>query len=114
MAIQVQNITPDYRKIFRDILTEKFPEIKGKYDSILNKEQLVALDVIFLNNDIFSNSKYFKGGKYRSYKENDIIQILNFQLQFELTNTELAKRFNLSRNSVTKWKKLFSIINFNK
>ncbi len=70
-----------------------------------------VLDVIKLNQLIFS----FEGKeitqfnqRQRSYDEASILEILEFQKKNGYNNTELAHKFNLSRNSVAKWKKMFN------
>lgn len=45
--------------------------------------------------------------KHRSYSKSDIIKILNHQKKNQLNNSQLARHFGLSRNTVTKWKRLF-------
>ena len=100
---------PDYKKIYTDILDKKFPEKKSQYMLILQKKELSVLDVIRLNNDIFgvsdSETELFNQ-KHRSYSETDIIEILEYQKKHRLNNIQLAKHFKLSRNTVSKWKKM--------
>lgn len=73
---------------------------------LLSKRKLLATDVIELNQKIFGNTA---NEKHRSYKRTDILQILEYQKKHKLNNTQLARQFNLSRNSVRKWKKIFLI-----
>jgi len=102
---------PDYKKIYTDILNIKYPHKKEICASIMKKEVLNGIDVINLNKRIFDISKEaeMESQKHRSYREADIIRILRFQKQKKLNNSEVAQFFNLSRNTVTKWKKTFVV-----
>lgn len=101
--------TPDYKRIYNDIIHLKFPHLKGKYHLELKKKKLSTLDVLDINAKIFG-----KPGKdterinqrHRSYNQSDILTILNYQQKNQLNNSELALHFKLSRNTVTKWKKI--------
>lgn len=103
---------PDYRKIYTDILDKKFPHKKQEFTELLNKPFLSAIEIIELNEKMFGKadgkSENFNQ-KYRSYHTSDILRILNYQKKYNLNNTQLANHFKLSRNSVAKWKKMFSV-----
>jgi len=111
--IQEVGRKPDYRKIYSDIIQLKHPE-KGKYcEDILSKEQISDLDVIKLNDIIFSHQSkksQISNQKHRAYNEQAILQMLNYQKKNNLNNTQLAVYFKLSRNTVAKWKKIYKII----
>ena len=98
--------SPDYKLIFTDILDKKFPHKKEKCQILLKKKNLSAMDIIELNNNIF-NTPDRENQKYRSYSKSDILKILDYQKKHKLNNSQLSKHFKLSRNSVTKWKKMF-------
>lgn len=104
---------PDYVRIYSDIIQMKYPEKYEICKDLLSKKQLDALEVITLNNRIFgTGKKYLSGnGKYRSYDHKAIMKILNHQRKFNLSNIQLAKHFGLSRNTVSKWKKNYSLLN---
>lgn len=115
MDIQIQKITPPhYKKIYTDILNKKHPDKKEECKTLLDKENLSVLDVIKLNRIIFGfvdkETESFNQ-KHRSYTKSDILQILNHQKKYNLNNTQLALHFKLSRNTVTKWKKMFLVYN---
>jgi DNA-binding transcriptional regulator YiaG len=44
--------------------------------------------------------------KFRSYKIPDIQKILDYQNKYQLNNSQFANHFQLSRNTVAKWKKM--------
>ncbi|MDN3693651.1 helix-turn-helix domain-containing protein [Chryseobacterium tructae] len=101
--------TPNYQKIFNDILTLKFPEKKEELKEMISKKELSYLDVIEINNRIFEVHREARDNqKHRSYDKETILSILSFQKEKHLNNSELAQHFKLSRNTVTKWRRLFA------
>lgn len=103
----MQKQLPNYKLIYEDMINKKFPHMKKICQTILDKNELSYLDVIKLNNIIFGNKKKFNQ-RLRSYNKVTILEILKYQKENNLNNTELARHFNLSRNSVSKWKIYFS------
>ncbi|SHF72206.1 transposase [Chryseobacterium vrystaatense] len=102
---------PDYKKIYTDILRFKHPEKKEECESILSKHTFSVQDVININRIIFGNtaaSNLSRNQKHRSYDQNTILEILDYQKKNKLNNTQLANHFRLSKNTVTKWRKIFS------
>lgn len=102
--------TPDYHRIYNDIIDKKYPEKKEACKALLNKKELSVLDIIELNNKIFGlpdRATETFNQKHRSYDTSAILKILDYQKTYKLNNSELAQHFKLSRNTVTKWKKLF-------
>ena len=68
------------------------------------------MDVITLNAKIFKlNDKETLdfNQKHKSYDQETILQILTYQNKEKLNNIQLANHFNLSRNTVSKWKRLY-------
>lgn len=103
---------PDYKRIYTDILNTRFPHKKNACKSLLNKDVLSHLDVIELNTIIFGEvtSESWKFNKrHRSYNQHTIIEILQYQKENKLSNSQLASHFKLSRNTVARWKKLFAL-----
>lgn len=106
------NTTPDYKAIYKDILNYKFPDKAEECLWLLDKKQLSALDILKLNKKIFGTADKQSekaSQKHRSYRKTDILQILDYQKKNKLNNVELARHFNLSRNTVAKWKKMFVV-----
>lgn len=106
-------MTPDYKLIYTDIIKEKYPhkindlKIKSKIDNINN-----VLDILALNEFIFEDTDQnieIENQKLRSYDENSILKILLYQKSHNLNNTEVSNHFKMSRNTLTKWKKIFKI-----
>lgn len=103
---------PNYKNIYTDIILKKFPQKLEDCFSILNKRDLSDLDVIDLNKKIFgisSRDTVRQNQKYRSYNRSTILDILNYQKKNHLNNSQLATHFQLSRNTVAKWKKMFVV-----
>lgn len=108
--VQKINAAPNYHKIYSDIIQLKYPEKEKYCQSILSKKELSALEVIMINDIIFS--KYKKENlvfnqMHRAYNKQTILEILNYQKNNKLNNSQLALHFKLSRNTVAKWKKLY-------
>jgi hypothetical protein len=106
----MEKSAPDYKKIYTDIILKKYPEKYQFCNSILQKEVLSVLDVIRLNDMIFTledlDTSQFNQ-KHRSYDKASIGEILEYQKKNRYTNTRMADEFKLSRNSIAKWKKIF-------
>lgn len=110
MDQQVQKIRPNYKKIYQDILNDKFPEKKDLLNIVLKKQKFTSLDIIEINQMIFglqTQEIFTENQKHRSYEKLDILQILDFQKKHHLTNSKVAQHFKVSRNSISKWKKIY-------
>lgn len=102
---------PNYKQIFSDMLNKKYPEKKAKLKLHLEKEHLSALDIIKINREI-SGTPYrtsLQNQKLRSYSQSDIFKILEYQKKKQINNTETAQHFKISRNTIAKWKKIYSV-----
>ena len=89
----MEKSSPNYKQIFKDILDRKYS----------------IVDVIEINTKIFGKGIINNSQKFRSYKKSDILNILDYQKENGLNNSQLANHFRLSRNTVSKWKKLFLV-----
>ncbi|GEM53504.1 helix-turn-helix domain-containing protein [Empedobacter brevis] len=100
----------DYKKLYTDIINKQNPEKITECEHLLNKEYLSVIDILIINKIIFgvNESKDFNlNQKFKSYTKQDIIQILDYQKIHSLNNTQLAKHFKISRNTIAKWRKIF-------
>lgn len=106
--IQKINVQPDFSRIYNDII-KLFPDKKNSCDHLLKKRNLSALEIIRLNKLIFGEndkeSELFNR-RHRCYKEIDIQCILEEKKRLALNNTQIAKRYNISRNTINKWNKI--------
>lgn len=104
--------SPDYIRIYSDLISKKHPDKTLPCERFLKKKKLTVLEVIKLNELIFENKTEKESSssnqKFRSYNKSAILEILNFQSKHNMNNSQLAIHFNLSRNTVAKWKKTFS------
>ena len=99
----------NYKQLFCDILEKKHPEKKQECLTFLDKFHSTAIDIIQTNEKIFDTGleEFSKNQRLRSYSETDISLILAYQKKKELNNSQLANHFNISRNTISKWRKLF-------
>ena len=106
----MENSTPDYHRIYNDIINKKYPARKEECKFLLNKQTLSVLDIIELNRRIFGLSDQLTEAfnqSHRSYNRSSILKILDYQEKNKLNNMQLARHFKLSRNTVARWRKLF-------
>lgn len=92
------------------MIAAKYPEKSGVCSKILKKNTLHVLDVIMLNGFLTDHSLTEKdkmNQKLKSYDQETIFKILEYQKKYQLNNIQLARHFKMSRNTVTKWKKLY-------
>src|SRR5690554_7894105 len=102
MDQQIQVKTPDYKQILWDILNLKYPERKEELTPILEKQNLSAVDVLEINQKIFGSYRknQLVNQRYRAYNKSDIFKILDYQKKHRLNNSQLAKHFKISRNTI--------------
>lgn len=101
---------PNYKRIYSDIIDQKFPHKKAECEKLLEKKMLSAMDILELNNRIFGiKDQGIKrmNQQLRSYNISDILSILDYQRNNRMNNLQVAEHFGLSRNTMTKWKRLF-------
>jgi len=104
---------PDYNKIFLDLIKIKFPEKLQQYKHLLTDKELSSLDVLQLNKEIFGTpdkETHKLNQRGRSYDKETIFKILDYQRKNKWTNVKLAQHFQLSRNTITSWKRKFNSI----
>ncbi|UCA61808.1 helix-turn-helix domain-containing protein [Chryseobacterium rhizoplanae] len=109
--IKIKRI-PDYKKIYTDLITLKYPHLLERCSIFLEKEQLVTYDILRLSSIITDNDDHdahIFNARHKSYDKTTIFQILEFQKKSRLNNLQLANYFKLSRNTIGKWKKLFLV-----
>lgn len=103
--------TPNYRKIYEDMIAKKYPEKSAQCQRILNKKKISTMDIIMLNNIIigFDANEIRRNQKLKSYDKDTIFEILMYQKNNRLNNKQTAIHFNISRNTLTRWKKKFLV-----
>ncbi|MDR3023077.1 helix-turn-helix domain-containing protein [Chryseobacterium sp.] len=104
--------SPDYKRIYNDIILKRFPTKERECKTLLSKKNLSMFDIIKLNEIIFGKTNkeaLVYNQKYKSYNKQAILEILDFQKKNKLNNSQTANHYNLSRNSIAKWKKIFLV-----
>lgn len=105
-----ESIIPNYKNIYLDIISKKFPSKTDTYEKILSKKILSNYDVIVLNNELFSTAEnQTENQKLKSYTKETILKILDYQKVKKLNITELARHFSISRNTIAKWRKIYIV-----
>lgn len=97
--------TPNYQKIYSDLL-----KFKGLEKEITIPQLDKSIDIIKFNNLIskrVGEQKSYITQQSKSYDEESIIELLRYQKEYDLNNTQLANEYSLSRNTVAKWKKIY-------
>lgn len=109
MAEQVPINTPNYSRIYTDLVIQKFPALFDELKTILTKKKLSNMDIITLNKKLFGKNELENNNRLRSYSKKDILQILDYQKKKNLNNSQLAEHYQMSRNTITKWRKIFQL-----
>ncbi|MGG5209065.1 helix-turn-helix domain-containing protein [Chryseobacterium sp. MIQD13] len=104
---------PNYKQIYTDIIEEKFPNKADDFKIIRRIEAINSvIDIIALNTLIFGEQEFSihcRNQKLRSYDHQSIVNILEYQKKNRLNNTETANHFSMSRNTISKWKRIFKV-----
>jgi|SRR5690554_4799893 len=114
MDAEIQNkrevSKPDFGRIFKEI-AEKNNLCDTKIEAISRRKEWNSLDVIKMNEKIFGRASIGSlsfNQKHKAYDKSSIIEILNYQKEYSLNDTEMMKIFKISRNTINKWQKLFN------
>lgn len=110
--LQLDEKQPDYRKIYLDILHKKYPEKEEECKEILSKKVITFLEVIRLNDIIFKQDKNENlriNQNLRSYDLETAKEILVYQRKNGMNNSEIARKFRMSRNTIASWRKKICI-----
>ncbi|GEM53273.1 helix-turn-helix domain-containing protein [Empedobacter brevis] len=95
---------PNYQKIYQEIIQRKFSE-KAKQTKKLLKKEMDTLDVIKIS-EILNGKETSENQKHKSYDVDSILKILTIQKNNNYTNTLIAEKFKISRNTVSRWRKI--------
>lgn len=99
---------PNYKQIYLDFIEIKCPEKKPVLQTFLSKDKFSISDVLRIN-DLLFEENFSENQKFRSYDSKAIFEILDYQKKHQLNNTQLAKYFKLSRNTITSWRRKFIV-----
>jgi len=98
---------PNYRKIYTDMISMKYPEKAALCEKILRKKFLTVMDLIELNGYLSNTLNADYNQKLKCYDRDSIFKILEDQKHHRLNNTQAAKKFSVSRNTLCKWKRIY-------
>ncbi len=101
---------PNYEKIYREIIEEKGPFKKREMYAIFTQKNIKAYDIIKLDlllSGVPSKEERTFNQQHRAYDEDTIKYILKYQSEYALSNIKTSEIFNVSRNTISKWRKLF-------
>lgn len=96
---------PNYAKLYLDMAA--YYNIALSTDLQLAISKMVnTVDVLRVNKTIFQSSAYsLQQGN--AYQEADVLQILKFKREYKLSNSATALHFKMSRNTISRWEKLY-------
>ncbi|MGR3853776.1 helix-turn-helix domain-containing protein [Chryseobacterium indologenes] len=106
----MEKLTPDYKRIYTDLIIKKYPDKLGLCTSLLQKNNLTILDIFKLNQIILEDEDqnlWQCNQKHKSYNKETVLEILEYQIKNKLNDTELSVHFQLSRTTISRWKKVF-------
>ena len=95
---------PDYAKIFRDMAAKRNIDTTA---ALPQKKSYSSIDVININEKLFAKQtkeSFAFNQKHRAYDKKTIELLLTYQHRHELSNSEMARLFKLSRNTLSRWK----------
>ncbi|MCD9855717.1 hypothetical protein LUD75_13420 [Epilithonimonas sp. JDS] len=101
---------PNYTKIYLDLIKfRKKDDVIS--DSLLEKINNIKIvkDVLEIERELFKNDNSAYNQKLRCYDEKTVKSILEHQRLNKITNTELGQKYKVSRNTIAKWRKIYSI-----
>jgi response regulator of citrate/malate metabolism len=103
-------MTPNYTKIYQDMLQMEHPEkLKDpKIVKLLNNLHNVE-DILKLNQKIFKESKESikNNQKLRNYDKPTVLKILQYQNKHEFSTSYISRKYKISRTTIAKWRKMF-------
>ncbi len=105
---------PNYDKIYTNIIQELGRYEGNKITCLLNKKDKNALDVIKLNELLFepqTKNANKCNHRHRAYDIDAISEILKYQKQHNLNNSQLACHFKISRTTIQNWKRKLMMFN---
>lgn len=95
----------NYELIFEEMAATKRQEINIQLKNACQNIHK-NLDVLSINKTIVGEGEK-QDASLCSYTENDIFYILKYKQDNNLNNSQTANHFKLSRNTVTKWIKIY-------
>ncbi|MCS3869332.1 hypothetical protein J3D55_002248 [Chryseobacterium ginsenosidimutans] len=101
---------PNYKRIYHDILKEKYPEKLEDAKVLYLLDNLKTVDDILKINALVSDSSRkssTNNQKLKNYDKQTVLKLLQYQRKHQLSTNFMSKKYNMSRNTISKWWKLF-------
>lgn len=99
---------PNYNRIYQDLLKQQYPE---KLECPKIKEHLSRLDsteeILKLNQRLFKQNKETSktNQQLKTYDKKTMMKLLNYQKKHDFSTSFMARKYNISRTTFSKWKK---------
>jgi hypothetical protein len=103
-------LRPNYKRIYHDILKEKYPEKLQDAKVLYLLDNLKTVDDILKINALVSDSSRkssTNNQKLKNYDKQTVLKLLQYQKKHQLSTKFMSKKYNMSRNTISKWWKLF-------
>lgn len=97
---------PNYQKIYQEIIQKNFPDKLHQTKKLL-KKKMDVLDIIKVS-EILNTKNSAANQRHKSYDLDSILKILEIQKKNNYTNTVIAEKFKISRNTIAKWRKIYN------
>lgn len=79
--------------------------LKQEEKESISFKNLMTMNLIIKNDISQSNDKQIQ--RLKSYDKDYIQYILEYQNKYKLSNNQVSLEFKLSRNTISKWKKIY-------
>ncbi len=107
--LTVVNSTPNYSEIFKDMLAKKSNQNDVSIEKISFQKISGTLDLLALQDAILNTEKSVSSNKeskrLMTYTQKDVLKIMRYKLRHNLSASEVAKKFNVSRSTIFNWMK---------
>ena len=108
MAEKILMKGPNYKRIYQDLIKQIYPHRWQEFQYFFSQRaQFSSFDVITLNKMLFGSAEDCRNRKLRVYTQSEIQKIIHLQKFYGLNNSQAAAKFNISRNSISKWNKMY-------
>jgi DNA-binding XRE family transcriptional regulator len=101
--------TPNYKEIFKDMIAKKISKEGVSIDSFEFDKLKGSLDLIDIQDKILdtnsANCSKKDNKRLRTYNQKDIVKILKYKQKNNLSTSEVARKFNISRPTIFNWER---------
>lgn len=101
---------PNYTRIYLDLIKYKNKENLVS-EALVEKIKNIKFvnDVLEIEKELFKNDNLEYNQKLKCYDETTVKGFLRYQKANNMTNVELSDQYKISRNTIAKWKKIYSV-----